>query len=212
MYHCNMLGSLVFAVHWMNPLVWFILQQMKADRELACDAYVLEVLGEEEAVPYGMTIIGFLKRYSAGRSQPHLLYFKGLDGQKEIMRRIRMIQSFKKGSYKFSIMAVVLVFLIGTATLTNARVSEAGSSAWVHAEDGGNETLFANEGFRVYDNLEKGARVAPFKYKVPSVLPKGYAYSGLSVQLKYSSHPEVNLKYVKANINRSSGNIMLNIV
>ncbi|RJG22496.1 hypothetical protein DQX05_17780 [Paenibacillus thiaminolyticus] len=53
-----MIGSLVSAVHWMNPFVWFMLRQMKADRELACDACVLEALGEEEAVPYGMTIIG----------------------------------------------------------------------------------------------------------------------------------------------------------
>ncbi|KKO53210.1 M56 family metallopeptidase [Paenibacillus sp. DMB20] len=211
----NLLGSLVFAVHWMNPLVWFLLRQMKADRELACDACVLEALGEEEAVPYGMTIIGFLKRYSKGRSQPHLLYFKGLNGPQEVARRIQMISSFKKGSYKFSMMAVVLVLLIGTATLTNARVSEAGSSEWVHAEDGGNEKLFGDEGFRVYDNLEKGAKVAPFKFKVPSVLPKGYAFSDFSLQLKSESHPsraEVNLHYVKANINKSNGNFMLRIV
>ncbi|BFH59633.1 M56 family metallopeptidase [Paenibacillus azoreducens] len=206
----NMLGSLVFAIHWMNPLVWFILRRMKADRELACDACALDALGEEEAVHYGMTIIGFLKRYSAGRSQPHLLYFKGLNGQKEMVRRIRMIQSFKKGSYKLSIMAVVLVLLIGTATLTNAQVSEAGSSAWVHAEDGGNETLFANERFRVYDNLEKGARVAPFKFKVPSLLPEGYSFSDMSIQFN-DPPPSVRLGYVKAKISKFGGNFELRI-
>ncbi|MGG3508554.1 M56 family metallopeptidase [Paenibacillus lautus] len=121
----NMVGSLVFAVHWMNPIVWLVLRQIKADRELACDALVLEKLGEEEAVPYGMTIIEFLRRYASGRSPAHLLYFRGSNGQREMMRRIRMIQSFKKGSYKFSMLAVILVLLFGTATLTNARESEA---------------------------------------------------------------------------------------
>ncbi|MGG3306676.1 M56 family metallopeptidase [Paenibacillus lautus] len=125
----NMVSSLVLAVHWMNPFVWFVLRQMKADRELACDAYVLEKLGEEEAVPYGMTIIEFLRRYASGRSPAHLLYFKGSNGQREMIRRIQMIQSFKKGSYKFTMMAVVLVLLVGTVTLTNARASEAGASA-----------------------------------------------------------------------------------
>ncbi|UNK15886.1 M56 family metallopeptidase [Paenibacillus sp. N3/727] len=125
----NMVGSLVFSVHWMNPFVWFMLRQMKADRELACDAYVLEKLGEEEAVPYGMTIIEFLKRYASGRSPAHLLYFKGSNGQREMIRRIQMIQSFKKGSYKFTMMAVVLVLFVGTATLTNARASEAEAPA-----------------------------------------------------------------------------------
>lgn len=205
----NMIGSLVFAVHWMNPFVWFMLRQMKADRELACDACVLEALGEEEAVPYGMTIIGFLRRYAAGRSQAHLLYFKGSNDQKEMMRRIRMIQSFKKGSYKLSIMAVILVLLIGTATLTNARASEAGSSAWVHAEEGRNETLFPNKEFRVYDNLEKGAKVAPFKFKVPSLLPEGYGFSDLSITFN-DSPPSVGLSFTETK-SKSSGNFGLSI-
>ncbi|EPY11505.1 M56 family metallopeptidase [Paenibacillus alvei] len=206
----NMIGGLVFAVHWMNPFVWFMLRQMKADRELACDACVLEALGEEEAVPYGMTIIGFLRRYATGRSQAHLLYFKGSIGQKEMVRRIKMIQSFKKGSYKFSMMAVILVLLIGTATLTNARASEAGASAWVHAEDGGIETLFPNEEFRVYDSLEKGAKMAPFTFKVPSLLPEGYGFSDVSIQFN-DSPPRVKLDYVKAKINKSGGNFSLRI-
>jgi len=206
----NMVGSLVFAVHWMNPFVWFMLRQMKADRELACDACVLEALGEEEAVPYGMTIIGFLRRYATGRSQAHLLYFKGLNGQKEMMRRIRMIQSFKKGSYRFSMMAVILVLLMGTATLTNARASEAGASAWVHAEDGGNETLFPNEEFRVYDSLEKGAKMAPFTFKVPSLLPEGYGFNKLSIQFN-DSPPHVSLGYIENKTSKSSGNFNLSI-
>ncbi|MDR0270405.1 M56 family metallopeptidase [Paenibacillus sp.] len=211
----NMLGSLVFAIHWMNPLVWFILRRMKADRELACDACVLEAFGEEEAVHYGMTIIGFLKRYSVGRSQPHLLYFKGMNGKKEMVRRIRMIQSFKKGSYKLSIIAVVLVLLIGTATLTNARASEAGSSAWVHAEDGGNELLFPYGGSRGYDNLEKAAREAPFQFKVPSVLPKGYAFSDIGFYLPpltSSSSPDITITYLKAHVSMQNGSMILKIV
>lgn len=121
-----------------------------------------------------------------------------------------MIQSFKKGSYKFSMMAVILVLLIGTATLTNARASEAGASDWIHAEDGGNETLFPNKEFRVYDNLEKGAKVAPFKFKVPSLLPESYGFSDLSIQLD-TSPPSVSLRYVKAKINKNDGNFNLRI-
>ncbi|WP_269091451.1 M56 family metallopeptidase [Brevibacillus brevis] len=37
----NLLGLLALAVHWMNPFIWMCVKQMKADRELACDAYVL---------------------------------------------------------------------------------------------------------------------------------------------------------------------------
>ncbi|MWV46386.1 M48 family metalloprotease [Paenibacillus sp. HJL G12] len=211
----NMLGSLVLAVHWMNPLVWMMMRRMKADRELACDACVLEVLGEEEAVPYGMTIIGYLKRYSSGRNHPHLLYFKGLNGEKDIVRRIRMIQSFKRGSYKFSVLAVLLVLLVGAATLTNAPVSKAGTSAWIHAEEGGDEMLFADGEFREYDNLEKAARVAPFRFKVPSVLPSGYTFDNISFHLQpltSSASSAVNVRYQKAHVNEISGYMDLNIV
>ncbi|WP_308460907.1 M56 family metallopeptidase [Brevibacillus formosus] len=41
----------------MNPLVWVWIPKMKADMELACDEYVLEILGEKESIPYGMTLL-----------------------------------------------------------------------------------------------------------------------------------------------------------
>ncbi|WP_195575104.1 M56 family metallopeptidase [Paenibacillus sp. 1001270B_150601_E10] len=204
----NMIGSLVFAVHWINPFIGYILRQMKADRELACDACVLETLGVEETVPYGMTIIGYLRRFTSERSEAHLLYFKGSNGQRVMMRRIKMIQSFKKGSYKFSMMAIILILMIGTAALTNASASGAGSSAWVHAEEGRNEMLFANDEFRLYDNLEKGAKVAPFAFKVPSMLPEGYTFSDVSITFN-NTLPRVNLNYHKAKINQSGGSFSL---
>lgn len=126
-----------------------------------------------------------------------------------------MIGSFKKGSYKFSLLAVLLVVLLGAATLTNAPVSEAGTSAWIHAEQGGKEKLFEDGGFLVYDNLEKGARMAPFVFKVPSVLPDGYTFDDLSFHIQpltSSASPEVDIKYVKAEGNTSSGMMLLKVL
>lgn len=37
----NLLASLVVALHWWNPLVWWGARRMQADQELACDAAVL---------------------------------------------------------------------------------------------------------------------------------------------------------------------------
>jgi len=116
----NMIGSFVLAIHWMNPFIWICIAKMKADRELACDAYALEILGEAEAVPYGMTIIEFLKFYSANRSQPGLLYFNGSNKRNLVLRRIAMIKSFKKGTYRLSAIAVLCVAIMSVMTLTNA--------------------------------------------------------------------------------------------
>ncbi|MEK8126602.1 M56 family metallopeptidase [Paenibacillus filicis] len=121
----NTIGSFVLAIHWMNPIIWIFIAKMKADRELACDAYALEVLGEDEAIPYGMTIIEFLKLYSANRNQPSLLYFSGSSNRNLVIRRIAMIKSFKKGTYKFSTIAVLCVAVMSVMSLTNAAEPEA---------------------------------------------------------------------------------------
>lgn len=92
----NLLGSLAATIHWFNPLMWLAIRRMKIDREVACDAYVLEVLGEEEAIDYGLTLVEFLKRFSRVRERRGHLYFSNPHQRQQIRRRISMIQSFKK--------------------------------------------------------------------------------------------------------------------
>ncbi|MNI21405.1 hypothetical protein D3C73_749270 [compost metagenome] len=173
---------------------------MKAVRELACDAYVLEVLGEAEAVPYGLTIIEFLKRFSSHRDQPNLLYFYGSNNDNQMARRIKMIRSFKKGSYKLSAIAVICVAVLSTVTLTNAaKPAEVSSpqdqsaSTTVFAKD---RVLFESSS-RSYNNLEKAVKVADFKFKVPSVLPEGYKFESAQVRFTSRNSDENMLAAVK---------------
>ncbi|MEK4045914.1 M56 family metallopeptidase [Paenibacillus sp. FSL H8-0048] len=116
----NLLGSLAATIHWFNPLMWLAIRRMKLDREVACDAYVLEVLGEEEAIDYGLTLVEFLKHLSRVRERRGHLYFSNPQQRQQIKRRIRMIQSFHKGSYRISAAAVILVALLSIVTLTGA--------------------------------------------------------------------------------------------
>ncbi|WP_340020587.1 M56 family metallopeptidase [Paenibacillus sp. FSL K6-1096] len=116
----NLLGSLAATIHWFNPLIWLAIRRMKIDREVACDAYVLEVLGEEEAIDYGLTLVEFLKRLSRVRERRGHLYFSNPQQRQQIRRRISMIQSFRKGSYRISASAVILVALFSIVTLTGA--------------------------------------------------------------------------------------------
>lgn len=116
----NLLGSIAATIHWFNPLMWLTIRCMKIDREVACDAYVLEVLGEEEAIDYGLTLVEFLKRFSRVRERREHLYFSNPQQRQQIRRRISMIQSFKKGSYRISAAAVILVALLSIVTLTGA--------------------------------------------------------------------------------------------
>ncbi|WP_238654453.1 M56 family metallopeptidase [Paenibacillus piscarius] len=125
----NLLGSIAATLHWFNPLMWLAIRRMKIDREVACDAYVLEVLGEEEAIEYGLTLVEFLKRLSRVRERRGHLYFSNPQQKQQIRKRISMIQSFRKGSYRFSATAVVLVALFSMVTLTGASGEAADSAA-----------------------------------------------------------------------------------
>lgn len=115
---CNFLVTMAALMHWFNPLVWFAAKKMRCDREIACDAYVMEILGEGERVSYGTTIIHLAKSFNNSRKQLSLASFYETSSQLE--RRITMIKMFKKGSYKVSAIAIICCMVIGVVMLTNA--------------------------------------------------------------------------------------------
>ncbi|WP_246615492.1 M56 family metallopeptidase [Clostridium thailandense] len=100
----NSLAVIAVILHWFNPIVWFCMKKMKLQRECACDAYVLEIIGEEKAEDYGMTLINFSKLISSNNKALQLAVF--FETKNQIRRRIEMIKNFKKGSYKMSVTAV----------------------------------------------------------------------------------------------------------
>lgn len=183
----NLLGLLALAIHWMNPFIWMCVKQMKADRELACDAYVLNVLGEAESVPYGMTIIQFLQRFSTNRQQLHLLPFTEANNKNQMIRRIQMIKSFKAGSYKLSVAAVLCVALMSSVTLTNAAVKVESTVKPVTSDQANTEQearLLFDSDERTYDRFSKGIQTTGFAFKVPDVLAMDYEFRGMYIDQK----------------------------
>ncbi|NUU60976.1 M56 family metallopeptidase [Paenibacillus agri] len=167
----NYLGSLAAAIHWPNPLIWVGMRRMKGDRELACDAYVLEKAGEEEAVAYGMTMISFLQRYSATAEPRGLLYFSNPRGRQELIRRITMIKYYKKGSYRISMITVLLIILLSAMTLTNA------SGSPISEPVKANDKLAEAADFIRYNRLDRIVKAADFTFEAPSVLPPGFQFA-----------------------------------
>lgn len=56
--------NLIGALYWFNPMVHYVLRQMRNDRELACDSSVLSSLAETEYTAYGHTLINFAEKIS----------------------------------------------------------------------------------------------------------------------------------------------------
>lgn len=56
------LALLVNAVHWFNPLCWYMVRLVERDTELACDEQALRLLPQEEHAAYGRTILDAAQR------------------------------------------------------------------------------------------------------------------------------------------------------
>lgn len=119
------LASLLQVLHWFNPLVWLAFHEMRADRELACDALVLTRTGRDESQQYGRTIVGLLERFSCARRLPAMAGI--LENQSQLKRRIAMIATFRHQSYRWSPTALVLIVALACVSLINAQGTGTGS-------------------------------------------------------------------------------------
>jgi len=117
------LSSLLQVLHWFNPLVWFAFYRMRSDRELACDALVLARTQKGESQEYGQAIVGLVRRFSRSRPLPAMAGI--LETKSQLKRRITMIAQFKKNSYRWSPLGVILVIILACISLPDARRSKA---------------------------------------------------------------------------------------
>jgi len=113
------LTSLLQILHWFNPLVWFAFYRMRMDRELACDALVLTRTGQDKSHEYGGAILGLLRRFSRPRRLPAMAGI--VENRSQLKRRIAMITQFKKNSYKWSPLAVMLIVVLACISLPNSE-------------------------------------------------------------------------------------------
>ncbi|MBU5438103.1 M56 family metallopeptidase [Tissierella sp. MSJ-40] len=176
----NLLGIATITIHWFNPVVWIAMKKMKADRELACDSYVLEILGENESISYGMTIIK-LSQIVSNKSSKKILFTHFYENKNQIERRITMIKMFKKGSYRVSIVAVILLVILGTTTLTNAKGSEVKINTNKVDPQGlieKKDKKFVLDGptNKFFNSLDRAKDFIDFEFKVPDFIPVGYNF------------------------------------
>ncbi|WP_082110788.1 M56 family metallopeptidase [Paenibacillus algorifonticola] len=184
----NSLWTLAVWLHWFNPLVWLARQKMASDREMACDAVVLEALGERESSSYGMTLL-MLSRFFSRSSSPrvNLSYF--FNNKNETKRRVMMITKFKQGSYKLSATAILLILVLSAVLLTNANVDSNASQA---ADSKVENTVSSFQIDRLipsskwFHNLDRALAFSTFDFKAPDYLPEGYRLRNVDLSENFS--------------------------
>nr|WP_285869217.1 BlaR1 family beta-lactam sensor/signal transducer [Mesobacillus maritimus] len=102
-------------LYWFNPIVWYAIKRIQLDRELACDASVLNLLEEREYIEYGHTIIRFAdKKHDQTLGQ----FAPGIGGTKRhIKQRILSIASFSSESRYLKWKSKVICSILGMVVL-----------------------------------------------------------------------------------------------
>ena len=116
----TLIASALHVLHWFNPLIGYGVKRMHADRELACDEFVLSKLHPYEVRAYGRTIVNQLERLMQIRTCPLLAGFLG--GRTRIRQRIAVISQFKREPHRWSPLMICLLLGLAWTGLTDGCV------------------------------------------------------------------------------------------
>lgn len=184
----NYLINVAYILYWFNPFVWCALNEMRNDREIACDTSVLQMLGEDDYKNYGNTLINFAEKISL-MTVP---FATGISANMQQMKkRIINIASYEKPtiSKKFKSTAAFLmisVILLALAPILSIYAASEDNYQW---ESSGNLVLtdlsayfgdyegsfvlydLGNDDWNIYDMENATKRVSPDStYKIYDAL------------------------------------------
>lgn len=188
-YAVNSFMNIARVLYWFNPTVWYVLKEMKTDREIACDASVLKLLRADAYQEYGATLINLAEKISCSTSP----FAMGINGSmRQMKKRILHIVAYEKASRKkvvsgsfvcVCITALLLAFLpflsTGAADPSRYVFQEQGKtvvSLDLEKAFGKNEGSFVlydarSDTWQIYNEELATARVAPVStYKIYSAL------------------------------------------
>lgn len=110
----NYLINISGILYWFNPFVWYALKEMRCEREIACDSFVLQMLQETEYENYGNTLINFAEKISRENSSfSPFPFVTGIGGNmKQIKKRILNISNYRKENHRQKIQSQLAYILI----------------------------------------------------------------------------------------------------
>src|SRR5665213_2749356 len=123
----NWLLAVLQAAHWFNPVFWLTFARLRADRELACDEYVLSTSQParraDDRRDYGRAILKLLVSLPAGSVPAGAVGVLDVGGwfhKAQLRRRITMIALFDGSGRRTSAAAIALSLAVGAVALTGA--------------------------------------------------------------------------------------------
>ena len=122
----NLFLNIFCALYWFNPAVWYVLHEIRIDREIACDTSVLETLGETSCQEYGAALINFAETLS----HTPFSFSVGLGGSMpQMKRRILNIASYQaptpwKKAKGYALVLVISLLLISMSPVLSMQAAK----------------------------------------------------------------------------------------
>lgn len=125
----SLLRGICLVVYWFDPLVWAAAHCAGIDCELACDETVLRILGEEERISYGETLLSLVP---VGRPGNPLLSATTMTGGKKALKaRISLIANRPRHVFPALLAVLLLSVSVTACTFTAGNVEQDADSASV---------------------------------------------------------------------------------
>ena len=120
----NLLATALLALQWFNPLAWWALSRMRADQELACDAAVLNQLGEKNMPTMMKAYLGALLKSCPAQRMPVLA--NGWAHQHPLLERARLLGRHRRSALRRRLGGfAALALCTGAALLARAAQPDA---------------------------------------------------------------------------------------
>lgn len=123
----QIVASLIIAMHWFNPIVWWAGRRMRAEAEMAADARALRATDVTEAHRLGEVLLGFAHRATAG----WMVWFASstllgiFENKRDLRRRIEALMDIAKGHRTRWVVGLGIFLLLAIAGLTKAPAEDA---------------------------------------------------------------------------------------
>ncbi len=118
----NWAATAMQALHWFNPLVWFVVSRFQADRELRCDAGALAMLAPSERLDYGRTLLRIQETFFAPPSLAGLAPF--VRHHPTLRQRLLMITTPTHRQPALQALLVLTLSVLAGYAFTTAHAAE----------------------------------------------------------------------------------------
>ena len=149
----KLLGYLLLAVYWFNPLSWVAYILLSRDMELACDEKVIRGLGEAEKKSYLFALL------NCSTQRRMVLACPPAFGEVGVKQRVNAVLDYKKPGFWVVLVSVFLCLIVAVCFLTTSpktwqikvTIPAEGTESFYYSDEeispkGNTLTLYAGEG------------------------------------------------------------------